>query len=198
MRSIWLLALLALVACCDSSSRPYERTQLYPGGIVTFTFDDGLLNVYERALPIFKEFDMPATIYVISGEIGSEDYMTNDQLFELRDNGWEIGSHTVTHPYLALEPDSVIVWELRQSYEQLLGYGHVAVSFCTPFGSFDDRVDSLAALFYETNRNTQVGENNLGFDPYNLKIVASLHDNTKYLKTLVDSAAVKGTWSIYY
>jgi peptidoglycan/xylan/chitin deacetylase (PgdA/CDA1 family) len=75
---------------------------------------------------------MPATIYVISGKIGAEDYLTNARLFELRDNGWEIGSHSVTHPHLAFEPDSVVIWELRESYEQLADSGHVAVSFCTP------------------------------------------------------------------
>ena len=198
MRYIWFIVLLLVVACCDDPSRPPGPTELYPGGIITFTFDDGLRAVYDRAVPIFKEFDMPATVYVITGMIDSAGYMTNDELHELSANGWEIGSHTVTHPHLSLEPDSVIAWELRCSREQLSIRGHVAKSFATPYGDFDERVKRLASEVYETNRNTQIGHNDIGFDPYDLKIVASLHDNPKYLKSLVDSVAVWGTWGIFY
>ncbi len=43
-----------------------------PTGGVVLTFDDGYLDNLELALPILREFDIPATIYIATGPVGSD------------------------------------------------------------------------------------------------------------------------------
>lgn len=82
-----------------------------PPGYAAVTFDDGMANNHEIALPILREYDIPATVYVTTGLVGATSpwigrggsgaMMTAHQLRELVDTGWELGGHTRTHPDLS-------------------------------------------------------------------------------------------------
>ena len=61
---------------------------------VVVTFDDGNLDVFTNAYPIMKKYGFVATFYVVESYINGEDMVTTDQLKELIQNGWEIGSHS--------------------------------------------------------------------------------------------------------
>jgi peptidoglycan/xylan/chitin deacetylase (PgdA/CDA1 family) len=65
----------------------------------TVSFDDAHISVFERAAPLLWAMNIPATLFVPTGWIGmGERWMSADQLRALRDQGWTIGAHTVTHP----------------------------------------------------------------------------------------------------
>ncbi len=51
--------------------------------LAVITFDDGYQDVLENALPILREFDAPATIYVSSGPVTSRGHFPHDRLFAL-------------------------------------------------------------------------------------------------------------------
>ena len=70
-----------------------------PRGMVTFTFDDGLLSNYNYALPIFKSRSQVATAGIVASRVasGNNDYMNVEQVRELERGGWEIASHSLTH-----------------------------------------------------------------------------------------------------
>ena len=74
-----------------------------------------------------------------------------DALAELADRGVEIGSHTVSHPYLTQLADSELDRELRESRERLehqLGRRCRFVAY--PYGDHDERVRAAArAAGYE-------------------------------------------------
>jgi len=83
---------------------------------VCVTFDDGYADNFYNALPILKQFHIPATIFVTSGMIGKKIPFYWDTNMNKNDQGRalnkieliklakepliKIGSHTITHPHL--------------------------------------------------------------------------------------------------
>jgi peptidoglycan/xylan/chitin deacetylase (PgdA/CDA1 family)/aminoglycoside phosphotransferase (APT) family kinase protein len=137
---------------------PFEKT-------VAITFDDSYRSVFEYALPILAEYDLPATVFVPTGHVGAdgpmiwsgiEDWlggpyasellpMSWDELRVLSDAGWEIGSHTVTHPYLTRLEEPLLLEELHESRSQCeVNLGRECRSLAYPYGDFDDRVLAAA------------------------------------------------------
>jgi peptidoglycan/xylan/chitin deacetylase (PgdA/CDA1 family) len=86
---------------------------------VAITVDDGTACGAEFAAPIFREFNVPATFFVVAGRLGgtntwntvnpgTRSMMSVNQLNDLASAGFTIGSHTLTHPDLrVLQADSV-------------------------------------------------------------------------------------------
>jgi peptidoglycan/xylan/chitin deacetylase (PgdA/CDA1 family) len=56
-------------------------TPRMPPRAVCITFDDGYRSVHDLALPILKEFKLPATVFVTSGYVGGGN-MWNDRIIE--------------------------------------------------------------------------------------------------------------------
>lgn len=52
-----------------------------PPRAVCITFDDGYRSTHDLALPVLKEFDLPATVFVTTGYVG-EGNMWNDRIIE--------------------------------------------------------------------------------------------------------------------
>lgn len=55
--------------------------QRMPPRAVAITFDDGYRSIHDLALPVLKEFNLPATVFVTSGYIGEKN-MWNDRIIE--------------------------------------------------------------------------------------------------------------------
>jgi peptidoglycan/xylan/chitin deacetylase (PgdA/CDA1 family) len=131
------------------------------GRVVSVTFDDGYRSVLELAKPILDSHGYPGTIFVptdwpeqagamhwqgIDGwldtphehELGT---LTWQELVELADAGWEIGSHTCSHPHLPDLDDATLTHELRSSKERLEAeLDQPCVSLAYPYGETDARV----------------------------------------------------------
>jgi len=135
------------------------------------TFDDGYLSVYRYAFPALLERRMTATVYVVSGAIDgtnewdrragdqSEPMMTRAQVREMAERGFEIGSHTLTHPHLTGLTEAELTRELTDSKHQLEDViGREVVSFAYPYGDYDDRVMAAAiAAGYRNAVSTRLG-----------------------------------------
>lgn len=53
-----------------------------PARAVCITFDDGYRSVHDLALPVLREFNLPATVFVSSGYVDSEENMWNDRIVD--------------------------------------------------------------------------------------------------------------------
>jgi peptidoglycan/xylan/chitin deacetylase (PgdA/CDA1 family) len=125
------------------------------------TFDDAYASVRERAFPVLQELDVPGTVFAVTSfadsggvldwpgllESGVDEdpaprrSLTWSQLAELADHGWEIGSHTRTHPRLTTVSDDALDDELaesRSACERELGRACQSIAY--PFGDHDERV----------------------------------------------------------
>jgi len=75
------------------------REELLRIKAVTFCFDDGWIQTIDNALPILRdEYNFRAVAAVPSDVIGASGYLTAGALGSLVREGWEIASHSKTHP----------------------------------------------------------------------------------------------------
>ncbi|MEA2466606.1 MAG: hypothetical protein QOJ57_732, partial [Thermoleophilaceae bacterium] len=133
---------------------------------VAVTFDDAFRSVKELALPIMRRHGLPGSIYVptdFPGRPGPMAWDGTDQwvggphehelaclgweeLRELADEGWEVGSHTRSHPRLPQLSDAELAEELegsRAACEE--GLGRPCRTLAYPYGDADERVKAAAA-----------------------------------------------------
>jgi peptidoglycan/xylan/chitin deacetylase (PgdA/CDA1 family) len=137
----------------------------HPGKRFAITFDDAYASVFEHARPVLAKRGVPATVFAPTAFIGTgkpmswpgiEQWSTGphaaeltpmswEQLAELRDSGWEVGSHTVTHPRLTELDDAALAAQLGDSRatceERLRGR---CESLAFPYGDHDPRVVEAA------------------------------------------------------
>src|SRR5690625_22481 len=67
-------------------------------GIGVFTSDDAREEEFTVAKDIFEPEGVPQTVYLISDQINKPGYLTQAQCLELQELGWEMASHSKTHP----------------------------------------------------------------------------------------------------
>jgi peptidoglycan/xylan/chitin deacetylase (PgdA/CDA1 family) len=105
---------------------------------IVITFDDGYLDNYENAWPLFQKYGFSATVFVITDAVGTSGYLTWPQLQTLRDGGWEIAGHTATHPYLTDLSVSALQDELARSKKDLEDQLGQPVRFLAyPYGAYN-------------------------------------------------------------
>jgi len=132
---------------------------------LAITFDDAFASVKTYAAPVLAALGAVATVFAptafMDGEgalrwPGLEEWLATDhagelaamswaQLRELADAGWEIGSHTRTHPHLTQLDDVELARELegsRADCERHLGRSCEAIAY--PYGDVDQRVAAAA------------------------------------------------------
>jgi peptidoglycan/xylan/chitin deacetylase (PgdA/CDA1 family) len=99
------------------------------------TMDDGHLDNYTNAFPITQKYGFTGVLYIVGYYVGAEEYMDVDQILEIHNAGWEVGSHSLSHLDLTkLEPDALrneIVGS-REMLEAKLGVP--ILTFAYPFG----------------------------------------------------------------
>ncbi len=118
-----------------------------PARPVVITFDDGNVDVYQYAFPIMHEMGFVGTFYIVGNRLQSRYYVTAEQLQEMVNDGWEIGSHSMSHIDLTLD-HSVINYEVAQSRATLEeAIGQPVNTFAYPYGVIDEFVTSKVSEY---------------------------------------------------
>ena len=97
-------------------------------------------------------------MFVISDLIGkkylAQPVMNRRMLSSLISKGWEVGSHTRTHPNLTELSDFQVNAELSDSKKRLENITSAKVtSLAYPFGAHDNRIETIAARHYIAARS---------------------------------------------
>jgi peptidoglycan/xylan/chitin deacetylase (PgdA/CDA1 family) len=166
---------------------------------VSFTFDDGLSSALTNAAPVLAAHGLTGTNYVITNCVGSTgtcaadptaSYMTWDQIAQLNGMGWEIASHTVSHPQLSTDGLNAaqLTNELVNSQATLKSHGYAAIDLAFPYGDYDNNVLAQTAKYYESAR----GFADLGYNtwPYNNSLVVN--------QQVQEGATANGTTGVTY
>jgi peptidoglycan/xylan/chitin deacetylase (PgdA/CDA1 family) len=138
-----------------------------PKRSLVVTFDDGYASVL-RAKPILEQVGFPATVFVVKSfmETGEprwtgiaawlDSVLASEHAPETRpldwnalellvEGGWEVGSHTLSHPLLPSLPDSELARELELSRKWIAERLGRCETVAYPYGRADERVAAAAA-----------------------------------------------------
>lgn len=129
---------LTLSQLLDRLNATNEKNGIVHPGEVVLTFDDGYTDNYETAFPILRAFGLSATFFVITGRIGTADFMSWQQLAEMQRGNMHIESHGHSHTPLELLSVEEIITEVTHSkavIEQRLDKTVRFMSF--PHGSYN-------------------------------------------------------------
>jgi GT2 family glycosyltransferase/peptidoglycan/xylan/chitin deacetylase (PgdA/CDA1 family) len=120
-------------------ARAHQRAELVSGRTAVVTIDDGNASVADIAAPILTDLGIPATLFVIHDSVGKDDSLTVEQISTLERAGWEIGSHSNTHPWLTTVSTRVQQAEIAESRTNLGRLlGSTPETFAYPYGDQDD------------------------------------------------------------
>jgi peptidoglycan/xylan/chitin deacetylase (PgdA/CDA1 family) len=113
-----------------------------PAKPVVLTFDDGYPSQYKYARPVLAAHHWPGVLFLELSNVGSPDtglraYMIKAMIA----SGWELGSHTITHPDLTTISATQLEQETAGARKAISKKFGVPVDFfCYPAGKYDDTV----------------------------------------------------------
>jgi peptidoglycan/xylan/chitin deacetylase (PgdA/CDA1 family) len=140
-------------------------TQHARGRTLVVTFDDAFRSVREVAFPVLNRLGLPATIFAPTAFVGSDRPMawsgidhwigtphdaellplSWEDLRDLAGAGWEVGSHSRTHPRLTELEHAELARELSGSKQECQQHlERPCTSIAYPFGDVDGRVAAAA------------------------------------------------------
>ena len=124
---------------------------------IAITFDDGYEDIFDYAFPILQKYNVSATIFLISSYIGKLNewdanlgwihfkHLDKEEITELIQAGWEIGSHGVNHKNLKGLSKREIESEIGESKKYLENQFNTKVSFyASPFGKINLNILEIA------------------------------------------------------
>ena len=167
----------------EDHSLAMKEQLILPKKPVILTFDDGYEGVYKYALPIMKEFGVRATVFAIGNRSirsnlwdsyvnsGGAPLLSDEMICDLHRLGFEIGSHSMTHPDLTkLQPNEA--WdEITRSKVTLENLIQAPViSFAYPYGLSNAELEGMVkSAGYDYGVGVFSGPPRLSTNFYNIR-----------------------------
>lgn len=126
-----------------------QAGQLYESGKV----EEAYAHIDEAYRKVIKGEFKPVSD--IEADTATQEEITWEEIKEFADQGHEFGSHTISHPRLAVLDEVNMLYELEKSREDILNYLGSEHTFSAegPYGTEDERVMEYAHKIYPSLRN---------------------------------------------
>ena len=168
---------------------------------IVITFDDGYVDNYEHALPILKEYNMKATLFMISDAANTPGFVNTAQMHQMESAGFDIQGHTNHHKILTHMdptelPDAILGG--KTSMEGILGE---PINYLAYPGGFNDMLVQYVTKQsgYKMAFTVQPGTVKPGDNLYALNRLAVFQGDTPYLSfwlRLHCAPLIKYTWAL--
>ena len=157
-----------------------QYRQAIPKRAVAITIDDGYRSVYDIAYPILKGYGFTAALFIYTDFVGvGKAAITWDQLREMKNDGFEVGSHTLSHCDLTKqkkeENDKAYMVRIKRELvvskkiiDKKLSQDTIFLAF--PYGSYNQRTLRICdQAGYKIGFSVRGGGNPFFADPLTLK-----------------------------
>lgn len=174
-----------------------------PKGLL-LTFDDAYADIYPWLLSMQHHYQATGVVFVITRYIGRRnewnlkspyfaDHLTWEQLDSLFQAGYEIGSHTASHPNLIKLSSAELEYQLDKSKQLLESHFQAPVfSLAYPYGVYNETVKAYAAKYYTLAFSTQTKSLTMNWlsDLYSVRRIMVTRESTLAgLRALIDEYA---------
>lgn len=179
--------------------------------MVSFVDDDCKSETYTTLYPSIYDSEsgemlIPYTLACPPGNIGDDDYMTETQLKEMYDVGFEISCHH----WRQYNMTDITLLPTKKSYEEDIqkcfdkfeewGFKDV-ISISYPQGKNKYEYMSIPKLFFKMGFTVDRGINEVPYESYYMKRCEVFPSNGKYTlddaKAMVDEVVTSGGWLIF-
>lgn len=148
---------LSLSALASQRGQPTQEHQ------IALTFDDGFANFASDALPLLREFGLPATLFVVSQHVGRTNRWADasnarvpelpllpwNEVARMAEAGVTLGAHTRTHPHLSRLSAEQLSDEMQGSVAEIAQHtGQTVTTFAYPYGDRSAEVDAAARRLF--------------------------------------------------
>jgi peptidoglycan/xylan/chitin deacetylase (PgdA/CDA1 family) len=182
---------------CNGAHQRIDPPRTASSPLFTFILDDGNDTDFVVAKELFAGQGAVACTAITTDWIGRNSHLTADQIRALRDAGWEIMSHTASHPHLTSLNAGQIEEELSRSKTALESLGVTVRNIVYPYNQNNELVRTITAKYYRSGRGGTYAVNDADTDPYYLKSFPYKHD-LEGIKRTIDKAYDDGAWIIVY
>ena len=142
---------------------------------VAICFDDGMACVYNEALEVLQDSQVPATFFITYGYTDSckEGFMDWSMVLSLKEKGYEIGSHSYSHRRLSALNDEELDKETLYTKKKFEEKGIPTEYFSYPYGFYGDfseeTEEKIKRSGYKASFTNIMGDNAAGDDAFGLR-----------------------------
>jgi len=173
---------------------------------IALTFDDGMRSVFTQALPVLRDFKVPAHLFLTTGAVGgtnhwatqpahapSFDMLSWDEIEQLHGGGMRIESHTQSHPDLR-ELNAAQIGDECEAADQLIEsrLGRRPRFFAYPYGYRNAQVCDAVRGRYQASVTTELKELHGGEDRAALPRLDTYYLQSPWVFKRLDAALPRG------
>ena len=134
----------------DEIIKTLDRNEKFNEKAIAFSVDDAYSSFYKIAWPLFKEKNIPVTLFISTDIIDkkTKGYMTWPEIKQFIDEGGSIGQHTSTHLHMPLSSVSDIKKDILDSHKSWIkNIGFIPKLFAYPYGETSNEVIEILKEF---------------------------------------------------
>lgn len=178
-----------------------EKGTALPDKPIVLTFDDGYIDNYNNVLPILKEYNMKATLFMISDAVNTDRFLSIDELHKMEAGGFDVQGHTNHHKVLTHVDFTQLPDEIgggKTTLEAILGE---PVRYLAYPGGFNNGIVQHVTKTsgYKMAFTVQPGTVKPGDNLYALPRLAVFEGDTTYLSFLLRlhcAPFIQYTWGL--
>ncbi len=143
-----------------------------PDKSVVLTIDDGYKSVLTGALPLLRQFDFPATLFVNTANVGHQGYLNWGELKTLAASGIELGNHSHSHAHFLNREDPLAAFrkdvaQAQKAFKAHLGFRPALHAY--PYGEYTPAMTQVVEeMGFQAAATQRSGVIHTGSDRYAL------------------------------